>query len=339
MMRGWDFLPNGQSATELRMRDAASKPGAILKTHARKTKEMLKTDRMRIFPARDLVTDAFWYWYASWASTAEFTVTTSDHSTFAYQVPDALEAFRDTALTSYDPVTITGFFIIEARKPFKRADLEVAAADLDLLGVPHQHSGAAWALTSPGASAPGTPSASNPGSPSLTPMHEFPLPPDAAGGASRRGSVIVPPHDTPSSTPPGFPFVGYISLTKVRGTPDLSVPDPDSDVAVLEFGFRPELAGVRYPVEALEKLLEAVFAKRKDEAAPVVRKVAAKVLPDNALAAAVLKGVGFVQEKPRDGHLRFGFGVNEARDLRKRMHPELATNPGGGPPAPVMFGR
>ncbi|KNE71467.1 hypothetical protein AMAG_20363 [Allomyces macrogynus ATCC 38327] len=210
---------------------------------------------MRIFPAQDL--------YAWWASTAEFTVTTSDHSTFAYQVPDALEAFRDTALTSYDAITTTGFFIIEARKPFKRADLEVAAADLDLLGVPHQHSGAAWALTSPGASAPGTPSASNPGSPSLAPVHEFPLAPDAS--ASRRGSVIVPPHDAPSSTPPGFPFVGYISLTKVRGTPDLSVPDPDSDVALLEFGFRPELAGVRYPVEALEKLLEAVFAKRKDE--------------------------------------------------------------------------
>ncbi|KAI9151036.1 hypothetical protein H9P43_009651 [Blastocladiella emersonii ATCC 22665] len=123
-----------------------------------------------------------------------------------------------------------------------------------------------------------------------------------------------------------LPFLGYISLLRVRVVPtDLSFEDAESDVAKLEFGFRPELVAGGLAVEALQHvLLDAVYAKKE------VRKVVVAVHPANAAAAGVLEGVGFKHEKSVEGLERFGFGSNEARELFRKLNPIDPLNPGAG---------
>ncbi|ORZ41234.1 hypothetical protein BCR44DRAFT_34540 [Catenaria anguillulae PL171] len=124
------------------------------------------------------------------------------------------------------------------------------------------------------------------------------------------------------------PFLGYLCVTPVRVVPtDLSFVDLDSDVAKLEFTFRPDLGmdqGKEYAQEAIELVLHEVVSVKK-----VIRKVIVKLHVDNAAAAAVVEAVGFKREKDVDGYARFGFGVNEGRELNRKLHPvDLQAGPG-----------
>ncbi|KAI9222682.1 hypothetical protein BC828DRAFT_377846 [Blastocladiella britannica] len=134
------------------------------------------------------------------------------------------------------------------------------------------------------------------------------------------------------------PFIGSIALTRVRVAPhDLSVADVESDIARLDLVLRPAARvlgshAFEAAAAALELLLDSTVHGKK-----VIRKVVASVplaAGDDAIAAMqalLVDRVSFKREKDLDGTwARWGFGVNEAREVWKRLNPVDMTQGGMG---------